>query len=77
MYVYTTGRDVDYSSGPYHIIILAGSTNATFNVMINSDNVLEDNETFSVEIVLISNDHTLGTPKVATVTIIDNSGKYF
>ena len=45
--------------------------------MINSDNVLEDNETFSVEIVLISNDHTLGTPKVATVTIIDNSGKYF
>ena len=71
---YVAERDVDYSSGPYHVIFPAGSTNSTLSILIHDDNVLEDDEYFSVEIILISNDHILGTPNVATITIIDTSG---
>ena len=69
---YVAEKDVDYSSGPYHVIFPAGSANATLSILIHNDNVLEDDEYFSVEIILISNDHTFGTPNVATVTIIYN-----
>ena len=35
---------VDYNSGPYTAIFPAGSTNATFNVTIIDDDLLEANE---------------------------------
>ena len=49
------GGGVDYNSGPYSIKISAGATRMTFNVSINNDNILEDNEKFS----LIINDASL------------------
>ena len=45
--------------------------------MINNDIVLEDIEAFNISITSITNDHIVGTPGVATVTIIDTTSKYF
>ena len=42
------GGGVDYNSGPYSIKILAGANRMTFNISINNDNILEDNEEFSL-----------------------------
>ena len=42
--------------------------------MIN-DGVLEGDEMFNVTITSITNGHIVGTPAVATVTIIDTTSK--
>ena len=65
MRVYNLGG-VDYTSGPFNITISAGMANATLNISILDDNVLEGNEVFLVTIdqislssVVISNGSTL------------------
>ena len=74
-----TGGGVDYNSGPYPVIILAGETDVQFDVMINDDDVLEGNETFYLTINLTTSLPSyivVGNPGQATVTIVDNDGKY-
>ena len=68
---------MDYNSGPYNVTFPAGSTNASFDIVINNDIVSEDNETFNISIIPITNGHIVGIPEVATVTIIDTTSKYF
>ena len=41
---------MDYHSGPYHIIITSGITQAAFDISITDDNILEGNENFVVAI---------------------------
>lgn len=52
----------DYDIGPYSSIIPAGSTNGSFNVKINDDNVLERPEIFH----LIINRNSLPLFLIAT-----------
>ena len=68
---------MDYTSGPYTVIFLAGQTTATFDVPINDDSILESNENFTLTITETS----LPTVVIcnyagkATMTIVDNDGK--
>ena len=73
---YIAGQDIDFNLGPHDVNFTAGSTNASFSIRINIDNVLEDDEKFNISIATITRDHTVGTPAVTTVTIIDTTGKH-
>ena len=48
------GNNVDYDSGTYNVIILAGNNSAAFDVSITDDYMLEVNETFELSIVSTS-----------------------
>ena len=70
-----TGGGVDYDSGPYTITFPAGVTSVSFGVLINDDNLLEDDEEFTLTINP-SDDHCLvGDPGNATVAILDDDCK--
>ena len=73
-----TGEGVDYGSGPYDVTFPEGETEAQFDVTINDDNILEGNENFNLTIVASSlpSRVDIGNPARATVTIVDNDGKY-
>ena len=77
MYYNIKGGGVDYNSGPYTVTFPIGSTIASFDITISDDGILEDDEMFNISITSITNGHIVGTPAVATVTIIDNTSKYF
>ena len=68
---------MDYGSGPYTVTILAGQTNATFDVPIIDDMILENNEDFMLIIdnTTLPNNVTRGDPGEATVNIVDNDRK--
>ena len=69
--------NVDYTSGSYNVIFPAGITSASFDVSIIDDNILESNETFSLNIIhhLLPTKVTRGNPKTSTVTIVDDDSK--
>ena len=71
-YCNVTGGGVDYNSGPYTVIFPNGSTNASFNIIINDDNVLEESEVFVISIESVTYG-TVGTPRNARVNIIDTT----
>ena len=72
------GGSGDYNSGPYIVTFLAGVTHVVFNVTITEDNILEDDENFSLTIDSFSlpSNVTVDNLSQATVTILDNDGKY-
>ena len=67
---------MDYTSGPYSVTFLAGVTSVPFNISINDDNILEENEnlTFTINSSLPTG-VMVGSPDQATVTIVDNDRK--
>ena len=71
-----TGGGVDYYSGPYNVIIPAGVTSVPFGVPITDDNILEDDETFTLTIIraLLPDRVTRGSIGLATVFLVDNDG---
>ena len=71
------GGGVDYNSGPYTVHFNVGMTNGSFIVMINDDNVLENDETFTLNInpSSLPSGVTVGTPSQATMTILANDGE--
>ena len=69
-----TGGD-DYDLGPYYVTFAVDSIIISFNLTIIDDGILEDNEVFSVSIASITNNHIVGIPSVAMVTIIDTTSK--
>ena len=67
---------MDYTSGPYSFTFPAGVMSVPFNISISDDNILEDNENFTLTInsslpigVMVDN------LSQATVTIVDNDSK--
>ena len=72
-----TGGGVDYDSGPYTVTIPAGDIRMSFNVPINDDNILEDDEDFTLTIMrgTLPDGITRGNPGSATVNILDNDRK--
>jgi len=67
----------DYVPGPYNVTILAGHTSVSFDVTIIDDNILEDNENFSLVIISESLPTLFshGNPSVATIIIMNDDGK--
>ena len=74
--MHIAGGGVDYNSGPYNVTFPIGSTIASFDIIVNNDSVSENDEMFNISITSITNGHIMGTPAVATVTIIDTTSKY-
>ena len=72
-----TGGGVDYDSGPYTVTIPAGDIRMSFNVPINDDDILEDDEDFTLTIMrgTLPVGVTRGNPGSATVNILDNDRK--
>ena len=67
----------DYSSGPYNVTILPGTTSTFFVVPIFHDNLVEGDEEFTLTIntLLLPSNVTVGHPAEAIVTILDSVGK--
>ena len=68
---------VDYDSGIYTVTIPAGETRVPFNVTINDDDILENNEDFDLTIIraTLPDSVTRGDPFRARVTIVDDDRK--
>ena len=78
MYFLLQGEDVDYSSGPYDVIIPAGHVVSSFNVSIINDNIHEQSEEFHfiIDPSSLLNGIFVGNPSRTVVNIFDNDGKY-
>ena len=78
IYAHFTGG-VDYNSGPYDVTFHVGETNASFDVSIINDNLLERNENFTLTIIVVNSLSRKVTTTNAiaqtTVNIIDNDSK--
>ena len=72
------GGGEDYHSGPYSVKFIAGMTEIPLNVSIVDDVISERNESFNLLINASSlpNKVSVGDHDQATVTIVDNDGKY-
>ena len=66
---HTTGNS-DYSPGPYFVFFPVQTTNSSLVIALNDDSLSEPNEEFNISITSFANDFVVGTPRVATVTII-------
>ena len=64
-------------SGPYNIIFPAGITRAGFNVSIKDDNLLENNEIFTLAIDILSlpSEVNATDPSQVEVTIMEDDCK--
>jgi len=73
--IFTGG--VDYDSGPYNVTFPAGVTSLLLNVPINEDNILEDNEEFTLIIIpnALPDRVTHGSIGQAVVHIVDDDGE--
>ena len=67
----------DYTPGTYIVMIPAGHTSASFDISITDDNVVENDEVFSLAIMPESLPYLVsrGNPSVAMVTIVSDDGK--
>ena len=67
---------MDYGSGPYTVMFLAGVTSASFNITINDDMISEGNENFTptIDPSSLPTGGTVVNPGQATVTIKDCDG---
>ena len=74
-YNYAGGGE-DYNSGPYSVKFNDGMTEATLNVSIVDDSILEGNEKFNliVNVSSLPSKVSIGDHGRATVTIVDNDG---
>ena len=66
---YATGNS-DYNPGPYFAFFPVQSTNSSLVITLNDDSLSEPNEEFNISITSFANNLIMGTPRVATVTII-------
>ena len=69
---------MDYTSGPYTITFPAGQTNATLNIPISDDEILEINENFMLTLnsSSVPRGITHDDAGEVTVTIVDDDRKY-
>lgn len=75
--LYFAVSDKDYQAGPYDVTFTAGKTMAQFDVVINDDNILENNESFTLKIDVASLPDmvTLGTINEVMVFILNDDSK--
>ena len=75
LYYNVTGEVVDHDFESLNITFPIGSTNVSFDIIINDD-IFGDEKTFDISISSITNGHFVDTPGVTTITIVNNAGKY-
>jgi uncharacterized delta-60 repeat protein len=63
----------DYTIGSGMLIFSPGDTSKTFGVLATKDAYLEGNETFNISLTNVTGGPLLGTPALATVTILDDT----
>ena len=63
----------------YTVTFSAGVNSYQLNILITDDNILEDNETFSLTIdwSTLPDGVVIGNASEVTVTIMDDDGEYF
>lgn len=66
--------DYDYVFKSYNVSVPAGTTRISLNISIINDNILEENENFTLSVVPSSH-VTIGDPGKATVVILNDDGK--
>ena len=71
------GTANDYVTGPYNIRVPAGLTNVSYDILINNDNLLEDDENFYLFInpSLLPSGVAVSYDNQVMVTIINDDGK--
>ena len=72
------GNGVDYNSTPINATFVVGSTNATINVPVTRDSILEQSETFRLNLIIpasIRGRIHPGSSSTATGNISDSNGK--
>ena len=69
-----TEEGFDFDSGPYNVIFPPNAINASFNILITNDTLLELNETFTLNICP-PDDFFVIDPDEAVVTIVDDDSK--
>ena len=71
---------MDYTSTPITATFPAGVNSTTINVPVTKDNIVEENETFELEIFIpVPTKYAVesGNPSRASAMIIDSSSTYF
>lgn len=73
-----SGQGIDYYSGPYPATFSAGTTTATFDVVINNDDMFRGSRRFQLLINSSSlpSNVVIGNISQATVTIEEDDSKY-
>ena len=66
---------MDYDSGPHTVTFPAAKTLVTFNISITDDDILEENENFTLTINVGSSSLRVGLFCCTAVTIVDNDCK--
>jgi len=69
------GNGIDYVPGPYNITIPAGVTIVDFSFSVINDNILEDNESFTLIIDSHSLPDGISGGIQTVVTIVDDDSK--
>ena len=77
MYCDDTGGGIDYDAEEYDVTFAIGLVNASLDISINNDSLLEKDETFRVSIHSVTNNHSVGIPGELIVTILDSTSKHF
>ena len=77
MYINNLPGDADYIAGPYTATIRAGDTTASFTITLNDDSILEDGETFTIDVdpSSLPTGVTVGSTGQATITIDNDDCK--
>ena len=70
------GENEDYNSGHYNVTFSVGVSSALFAIPITDDEILEQSETFTIEISLLPINVIVGDVSETTITIINDDGKY-
>ena len=72
-----TGGGVDYDSGPYTVTFTAGDTSASVSVPINDDDILEDDEDFTLTIMsgTLPDGVTRDGAGQTIITLVDDEGE--
>lgn len=68
--------DTDFNSNPINIAIKAGAINASANISVTCDNIIEGTEIFDISLKLISDNHQVMMGRNRSLGhITDSTGK--
>ena len=78
--MHTVGNNIDFDSASQNVTIIAGTNSSTLNITVINDNIVEENETFNMNLTVPSSlgpGITTGHITTATATIISTNSKLY